>query len=457
MLFYLCTSKGSFRPPFRKPFPPNRPNPTTKGLNFEGLQYALQAILEAHDNVVFVPPENQDDTGDEETPDEEDSSPPIFRHLSDNIFQANFETVHPYNTRSKVQNKLPPETSRNMVSKQPKQIETKQNPVAQDLEYDLVEDLKKLRENISVFELLKFPLILQKMLQSIAENNKKNDPMSKKSTENDPNKTKDVSGKKSSENQNKRDISEKTVGNLDKTISGTTIKNQQTFVASSRKNVPPFLLTFKIFNRNVHNCMVDSGASSNVMPLSVCQKINVEVKPSDLKIIQLDRTNVKVIGELKNVLIRLSSNPKVHQVIDIIVVDIPEVYGLFFSRDWSEKLHGYFSTDWSHLWLPENGQPNKIRINRERYLKYTVTDLNDPNEPFTTAVNTIEAQGMNTFFGNFMTEISSITDPEQQSEISAYTQMTTLKSKPNIVDDEEIWSLYFDGSKSGKGQVLVVC
>ena len=105
-----------------------------------------------------------------------------------------------------------------------------------------------------------------------------------------------------------------------------------------------FLLTFEIFNRNVHNCMVDSGASSNVMPLSV-QKLNAEVKPY-LKIIQLDRTNVKVIGELKNVLVRLSSNPKVHQIIDIIIVDIPEFYGLFFSREWSEKLHGYFAIDW---------------------------------------------------------------------------------------------------------------
>jgi hypothetical protein len=31
------TSKGRFKTPFRKPFPPNRPNPTTKGLNFESL------------------------------------------------------------------------------------------------------------------------------------------------------------------------------------------------------------------------------------------------------------------------------------------------------------------------------------------------------------------------------------------------------------------------------------
>jgi ribonuclease HI len=191
------------------------------------------------------------------------------------------------------------------------------------------------------------------------------------------------------------------------------------------------------------------------MPLSVCQKINAEIKPSELKIIQLDRTNVKVIGELKNVLIRLSSNPKIHQVIDIIVVDIMEVHGLFLSRDWSEQLHGYFSMDWSHLWLPENDHPNKIRINRERHLKYTVTYLNDPNENFTIAVNTIEAQGMDTFFGNFMTKVSSIIDPEQKSEISAYTLMTALKIKLNIANDEEIQSLHFDGSKSWEGAGVV--
>jgi hypothetical protein len=78
--------------------------------------------------------------------------------------------------------------------------------------------------------------------------------------------------------------------------------------------------------------MVDSGAPSNVMPLSICQKINAEFQPSDLKIIHLDKTNIKVIGELKNVLVRLSSNPKVHQIIEIIFVDILEVYGLFLSR-----------------------------------------------------------------------------------------------------------------------------
>jgi hypothetical protein len=197
--------------------------------------------------------------------------------------------------------------------------------------------------------------------------------------------------------------------------------------------------------------MVYSDASSNMMPLSVCQKINAEVQPSTLKIIQLNRTNVKVMGELKNVLVRLSYNPKVHQIIDIIVVDIPEVYGLFLSRDWFEKLHGYFGTDWSHLWLPENRQPNKIKINFEHYLKHTVTYLNDANEPFTTSTNSLEMQGMDTFFGNFMAETSPITVPEQQSELVTCTQLSSFPNVPNTANEAHIWSLYFDGSKSKEG------
>jgi hypothetical protein len=169
--------------------------------------------------------------------------------------------------------------------------------------------------------------------------------------------------------------------------------------------------------------MVDSGASSNVMPLSVCQKINAEIKPSDIKIIQLDRTNVTVVGELKDVLIRLSSNLKVHQIIDIVVADIPEVYGMFLSRDWSQQLNDYFLQIGLTSGCLSMDQPNKLRINRERYLKYIVIDLNDPNEPFLSNEIVLENQGINTFFGNFAAEISSVTDSNQQSEISVCTQV----------------------------------
>jgi hypothetical protein len=156
------SSKGPYKPPFRKPFPTNRPNLNTEGLNLESLQYALQTILKAQDNL--MPPKIPEEVVEQETVQEEESSPNIVGHFSDSIFQANFETVHPYNTRSKTANKPSAENTTTSPPKQSKPAETKQSHVNPNLDYDLVEDLKKLRANIFVYELLKFPFLLQKML-----------------------------------------------------------------------------------------------------------------------------------------------------------------------------------------------------------------------------------------------------------------------------------------------------
>ena len=127
----------------------------------------------------------------------------------------------------------------------------------------------------------------------------------------------------------------------------------------SRSQTSPFLLTFDIFNQNAHNCLLHFGASSNVMTYAVCKKLNVEPKMSKTKIIQLYRSHLKVLGELNDVLIHLASNNKVLQMIDIIVVDILEAYGVILNRYWSTKINGYFETDRSHLWL-------HIKVNQTR-------------------------------------------------------------------------------------------
>ena len=43
----------------------------------------------------------------------------------------------------------------------------------------------------------------------------------------------------------------------------------------SISHTPPLILTYEIFNKNVHNCLIDSGASSNIMPRIVCTKLNI--------------------------------------------------------------------------------------------------------------------------------------------------------------------------------------
>ena len=116
-------------------------------------------------------------------------------------------------------------------------------------------------------------------------------------------------------------------------------------------------------------------------------------KPTTWEVTQLDRTNVKVVEEMEDVLIRLSTNKKICQYIDIVVVDIPDGYGLILNRDWSTRLNGYFSSDWSHLWLPQKRSPNQIKILREPYMKHNLTQLEEKNE------------SMNSVLGNYLIEL----------------------------------------------------
>ena len=75
------------------------------------------------------------------------------------------------------------------------------------------------------------------------------------------------------------------------------------------------------------------------------------------------------------------------------VADIPDEYGIILNRDWSSMLKGYFASDWSHLWLPLKGTPNRIKILREPHMKHTVTKLGEGNE-FVDSV-----------LGNYLTEL----------------------------------------------------
>ena len=170
-------------------------------------------------------------------------------------------------------------------------------------------------------------------------------------------------------------------------------------------------------------------------------------------------------------LIHLASNSKVHQTIDIIVVNILEAYGVILSIDWLTKLNGYFAIYWSHLWLPYKGQPNKIKVDRESYMKHTVTDLNYPNEMVMCSKSTLGNFCFDTFFEELEDELSHTTNSDKQSELLHSNQIVELNytlvdySNDALIDsssctllnssftktctqltNHNLWTLYFDTS-----------
>ena len=95
--------------------------------------------------------------------------------------------------------------------------------------YDILEDIKKTKANISLFEMCSLPQKKMKLLEAL-------NPPTSKPQENV---------------QSEEEISEANIG------------------GKSKSRTLPFLPTFEIFNHNVQNYLVASGASANVMPLSV--------------------------------------------------------------------------------------------------------------------------------------------------------------------------------------------
>lgn len=61
-------------------------------------------------------------------------------------------------------------------------------------------------------------------------------------------------------------------------------------------------------------------------------------------------------------------------------MDIPDGYGMLLSTDWSRKLNGYISTDFSHMWLPWKGVPNQIGIDSTPKICLTISEYGEDNE-----------------------------------------------------------------------------
>ena len=79
--------------------------------------------------------------------------------------------------------------------------------------------------------------------------------------------------------------------------------------------------------------MIDFGESYDVISISICRNLNANWEACPTQIVQLDRSRVKVVGEIKNGLLTLSIDPRIHKKVDIVVEDIPETYGMWLSRD----------------------------------------------------------------------------------------------------------------------------
>lgn len=102
--------------------------------------------------------------------------------------------------------------------------------------------------------------------------------------------------------------------------------------------VPPFYLSLKLHEFILHNSMLDSGASHNLMPKAIMEKLGLDITRPYHDLYSFDLERVKCLGLIKYLVVSLNQIPSKNLLMDVVVADIPSGFGMLLSRSWGTKL-----------------------------------------------------------------------------------------------------------------------
>ena len=214
---------------------------------------------------------------------------------------------------------------------------------------------------------------------------------------------------------------------------------------SDEDEVPPFYVTLKIHEHNLHNSMIDSGASHNLMPKEIMDALGLDIIRQYTNLYSFYSKKVKCIGLIKDLVISLHQIPEKSIVIDIVVADVPPKFGMLLSRSWSTKLKGSMQMDFNYATIPVFN--TQRRLWRESRLKYMISSKECPeNHP----IYALDTKMGSTIFFN--------TNPYDKPEspfvmIKNKGNNKEVNEEPNIsLEHREQWfTMHFDGPCSKEG------
>jgi hypothetical protein len=105
-------------------------------------------------------------------------------------------------------------------------------------------------------------------------------------------------------------------------------------------------------DKSLNNCMLDTGAGANMMSLKVMRQMGLKVTRPYRNVCGFESKAIPTHRVVENVEVCLKeySEKVVH--IDIVVVDVPDVWGMLLSRKFTAMLGGTLEMDLTFLKLP---------------------------------------------------------------------------------------------------------
>ena len=118
------------------------------------------------------------------------------------------------------------------------------------------------------------------------------------------------------------------------------------------RRLSPFYLSLRLEGWVVNNYMIDTRAVIIVIPKAITNEMKLYITKCIDSVTQLDSFSIDIVGSVKGVQITLNAFSNICVIQDIIVVDLPPLFGICLSREFTTKLGGYLALDYSHLLLP---------------------------------------------------------------------------------------------------------
>ena len=104
----------------------------------------------------------------------------------------------------------------------------------------------------------------------------------------------------------------------------------------------------------LHNCLLDSRASHNLMPKAVMDDLGLTITKLYHDLLSFDSRKFKCLGLIKDLVVNLTQLPSKSIMMDI-VADIPPKFGLLMSWSWSKRLGGTLQMDLTYATIPMFG------------------------------------------------------------------------------------------------------
>lgn len=131
----------------------------------------------------------------------------------------------------------------------------------------------------------------------------------------------------------------------------------------------PFYVTLGIHDLLLHNYMLDSRASHNLMPLEVMEQLGLKISRPYKYLYSFDSKRVKCFGMIKDMVVNLAEIPVKSMVMDIVVEYIPPRFDMLLSSSWGSKVGVSIKLDLTYATIPTFRGEQRRLYRESRFVK----------------------------------------------------------------------------------------